>query len=44
MTFLEGGDGALTVHVKSTDGKQCEKMILLYVIPDFWKNKVFVLP
>ena len=32
LTFLEGGDGALTVHVKSTDGKQCEKMILLYVI------------
>ena len=32
LTFLAGGDGALTVHVKSTDGKQCEKMILLYVI------------
>ncbi len=32
LTFLEGGAGALTIYVKSTDGKQCEKMILLYVI------------
>lgn len=32
LTFLEGGNNFLIVHVKSTDGKKYEKLILLIVI------------